>query len=110
MSIKNDNDIDLKPASAAKVISGWKEMMMSPKDASEKADDKYEKFVARVYEEYASRLRSDNAMDFDDLIYYTIRLFEQFPEVKEAVNRRWHYVVARFIGRYRSNAVVKNIP
>ena len=109
-NIKNDGDIDLKPASTAKTISGWKEKMMSPKDASEKAGDEYEKLVAKVYEEYASRLRSDNAMDFDDLIYYTIRLFEQFPEVKESVNRHWHYVVARFIGRYRSNAVVKNIP
>lgn len=91
---KENNDLDVKAPSAAKTISHWKERMMSPKMAAEEAKNNYEKLVAQVYDEYAKRLRANNAMDFDDLIYFTIRLFEQFPEVKASANNRWHYIIA----------------
>lgn len=107
---KEDNDLEVKAPAAAKTISHWKERMWSPVEAEEKAQNSYEKLVAKIYNEYAKRLRENNAMDFDDLIYFTIRLFERFPEVKEAVNKRWKYITARFIGRYHSNVVVKIIP
>jgi len=91
---KEDNDLEVKAPAAAKTISRWKERMWSPVEAEEKAQNSYEKLVAKIYNEYAKRLRENNAMDFDDLIYFTIRLFERFPEVKAAVNKRWKYITA----------------
>ena len=92
--LKENNDLGVKASSAGKTISRWKERMMSPKDAAENAQNSYEKLVSQVYDEYAKQLRANNAMDFDDLIYFTIRLFERFPEVKSSANRHWHYIIA----------------
>lgn len=89
-----DPDNTIRPAQAAHTISHWKERMMSPQDAAQEADSAYYRFIADVYKKYAEALRASNAMDFDDLIYYTIRLFEQFPEIRERVSSRYDYVIA----------------
>jgi DNA helicase-2/ATP-dependent DNA helicase PcrA len=44
--------------------------------------------VAEVYERYSSRLRSVNAVDFNDILGRTVELFERFPEVLEKVQQR----------------------
>ena len=43
------------------------------------------RWCARVYEEYQKQLRSANAVDFDDIILLTVRLFEENPDVLEIV-------------------------
>lgn len=42
---------------------------------------------------YAKRLRTANAMDFDDLIYHTVILLRDFPEVREEYQRKFRYVL-----------------
>ena len=39
--------------------------------------------VAKVYTEYQRRLKEAGAFDFDDLIYFTVRLLQENPEVRE---------------------------
>lgn len=74
-------------------ISHYKDNMMSPKMAREQASDDYERQVANIYTYYMAALKSVNAFDFDDLIYYTIRIFENFPEVQEHINKRYKYIM-----------------
>ena len=100
-------------SAAVSQISHWKERMISPANAEIEAandTDSNKGIVAQIYKTYAQKLRAQNAMDFNDLIYVTIRLFEKFPEIKKQINKKYKYIVARFIGRYRRNAVVKNTP
>ena len=46
-----------------------------------------------VMKRYESALRASNAVDFDDLILLTIRLFREFPEALDACRARWPYVM-----------------
>ncbi len=52
-----------------------------------------EQLVARVYREYQTALSDNNAMDFDDLIFKTVELFKQEPEVLNHYQSRFKYVM-----------------
>ena len=55
--------------------------------------DFYYSTVAKLYELYQKRLRLNNAMDFDDLIVNTVRLFEECPDVLEHYQSRFRYIL-----------------
>jgi len=95
--VKDDDRIDMKPGAILSIISGWKEKMMTPQEALTEAqglDDEMGAAVADIYKIYAAKLRELNAVDFDDLIFLTIKLFEQCPDIKKKINNRYHYITA----------------
>lgn len=49
--------------------------------------------IAKVYKLYEKKLKSNNALDFDDIIMNTIKLFKQYPEVLEYYQRRFRYIL-----------------
>lgn len=49
--------------------------------------------IINVYEQYEARLKSNNAMDFDDLLLKTYELFDNYPEVLNVYKDRFHYVL-----------------
>ncbi len=49
--------------------------------------------VRRVYPEYQKSLKSYNALDFDDLLMLTVRLFDEHPQVLERYQERFRYVM-----------------
>ena len=61
--------------------------------ASANYADPFEQAVADVYKGYAERMRSANAMDFDDLIAQTVFLFRAFPGVAEYYRRRFRHIL-----------------
>jgi DNA helicase-2/ATP-dependent DNA helicase PcrA len=54
----------------------------------------YDEIVARCFERYQQLLRESNALDFDDLLVETVRLFEQHPQVLEKYQNRYRYLLA----------------
>lgn len=84
----------VKPQVIASYISNWKDFMLSPTQAMAAAKTDYEVYCAGCYEQYQQKMKEQNAFDFDDLIYYTIRLFERFPEVQEEVNDRYQFIIS----------------
>lgn len=87
----------MKPEDVAGHISWFKENMMNPTAATQYANNEGsfpKKYSAKIYKIYQEMLFECNAMDFDDLIYNVIILFENFPEVKEVVNGQYKYIVA----------------
>lgn len=48
---------------------------------------------ANIYSLYQERLRASNALDFDDLLYLTVRLFQEKPEILEYYQNRWKYLL-----------------
>lgn len=75
-------------------ISKAKEEYMSPDDyEKEHATSFRDQQIAKVYREYQKRLRSNNALDFDDLIYQTIFLFETNPDVLAEYQERFKYIM-----------------
>lgn len=75
-------------------ISKAKEKYISPDEYTRSASEGFigEK-VAEVYREYQSRLVRNNAMDFDDLIYKTVELFEHHPDVLGFYQDRFRYIM-----------------
>ena len=46
-----------------------------------------------VYKKYAEKLKKNNAMDFDDLLVNTVKLFKEFPDVLDSYSQRFHYIM-----------------
>lgn len=56
------------------------------------AADLYTQIVAKCYKEYQKELRQSEAVDFDDLIMLTLRLFDQHPDVLTYYQQRYQYI------------------
>lgn len=81
------------PKSILGAISSAKNELMDPQTyANEQANSPFTKVVAQVYAEYQKRLRSDQALDFDDLIMQTIVLFEKDKETLAFYQRKFRYI------------------
>ncbi len=75
-------------------ISKAKEEYMSPDDYEKAHATSFrDQQIAKVYAEYQKRLKRNNALDFDDLIYQTIFLFETNPDVLAEYQERFKYIM-----------------
>lgn len=75
-------------------ISSCKNKMISPKLFAKQAEgDMRQEVVARVYRIYQENLEANNALDFDDLLYKTVELFEKSPDVLEYYHNLFDYIM-----------------
>ncbi len=75
-------------------ISGWKNEMLTPEEAIvQKTFDKTDEVIAEIYVEYQKRLKESNAIDFDDIINFTIKIFEDNPDVLEKYANKFQYIL-----------------
>lgn len=89
-------DLDEKavqPRPILNEISSAKEKLLSPEKYSERATGYMERIASSVYASYQDLLRRANALDFDDILYFTNRLFEQRAEVLEKYQDRFLHVL-----------------
>jgi DNA helicase-2/ATP-dependent DNA helicase PcrA len=94
--IARDLDLDAKKYPArllATSISNLKNELVDPERAAAAAADSFERVIADVYRVYQERLRSANAVDFDDLIGETVALLQRNPAVAEYYRRRFRHVL-----------------
>ena len=88
-----------KPAAIYDRISRAKNNVVSPaeyaRDTTQASLDRKDRMskMPEIYHEYVERCRRSNAMDFDDLLYYTYKLFEQNPEILHFYQERFDYVL-----------------
>ncbi|MCD7736008.1 MAG: DNA helicase PcrA [Lachnospiraceae bacterium] len=78
------------------MISSAKDELIDPDEYAlrAKAQDDYKmKMAAKVYSEYQKQLQACNALDFDDLICKTVELFSSCPEVLEAYQERFRFIM-----------------
>lgn len=75
-------------------ISHAKDALVSPAEYAKTAgqDPRLQK-IAQCYEKYQKLLKNADAMDFDDIIFNTVRLFEENPEVLEHYQHQFRYVM-----------------
>ncbi len=94
--ILREMDLDEKrfqPAGIIGRISGAKNKLQSAADFARQAGDFYEQKVAQIYEAYEARLRANNAVDFDDLLLLTLRLWQENAEVREKYQNKFDYLM-----------------
>lgn len=103
-------------------ISKAKDEFLSPSEyEAEHRGDFHKTKVASVYKEYQKRLKANNALDFDDLLFKTVELFQFHPEILEKYQERFRYImvdeyqdtnhvqflfVSMLAGKYRNLCVV----
>ena len=75
------------------VISSAKNEMRDPELFTGDAADYYERNIAKIYAEYETQLKKNNALDFDDLLLRTVELFKEFPEVLAGYQERFRYIM-----------------
>lgn len=75
-------------------ISNAKNEMLEPEQYAVKANGDFRKEkIATVYELYQKRLKENNAIDFDDIINYTIKILMDNPDVLEYYSDKFKYVL-----------------
>jgi DNA helicase II / ATP-dependent DNA helicase PcrA len=74
-------------------VSAAKDQLIDPEMLADRAIGWFEKKVAEAYRVYQRRLVESNAVDFDDLIMQTVRLFREHPDVLAEYQRRFRYVL-----------------
>ena len=81
------------PRKVLTLISRAKNSGMAPQPKPEGQGDDIDLVAHLVFPLYQLGLKAQGAVDFDDLIVFPSRIFEQFPEVKEQYGRRFRYIM-----------------
>ncbi|REE84545.1 ATP-dependent DNA helicase PcrA [Paenibacillus taihuensis] len=90
-----DLNIDTKkfePKSVQAALGGAKNELITPEQFELKIGDYFDGIVAKVYAQYQKRLKSNNSLDFDDLIMKTIELFKEVPDVLAFYQNKFRYI------------------
>ena len=90
----NIDDKMLNDRAVLSEISNAKNEMLEPDMYKLRTNNEIRKeTIAKVYELYQKRLRENNAIDFDDIINYTIRILSENPDVLEYYSNKFEYVL-----------------
>ncbi len=78
------------------IISREKDRMTTPEKLMQRAEmagDHRARHVAKAYQMYQTRLKENNAVDFDDIILLTVRLLQEYEDVRTYYQRKFRYVL-----------------
>jgi len=84
---------EFKPSSLLYFIESAKNSFQSPHQVQSKAQGFWEATAAKIYARYQSQLLKNQALDFNDLLFKTVELFQQFPNILEKYWSRYHYIL-----------------
>ena len=99
------DDKFLPVKSAIGQISSYKDKLMSAEDvAAEVPANTKAQLISKIYTAYANRLKAAGAMDFDDLIFHTVRLLQNDAEAREYYQNRFRYVV---VDEYQDTSIAQ---
>ena len=99
------DDKFLPVKSAIGQISSFKDKLLSAEDvAGEPFANTKAQLVSKIYTAYAGRLKAAGAMDFDDLIFHTVKLLQNDAEAREYYQNRFRYVV---VDEYQDTSVAQ---
>ncbi len=87
----NINEKQFKPSGMHAAISNAKNNLLQPKDVP--VQSYRDEVVRRIYQRYQELLQASNAVDFDDLLFCTVQLLRDNPEVRERYARRFEHIL-----------------
>ncbi len=89
----NISNKEFKPSSVLATISQAKNELISELEYPNYARGNFQQVVARVYLSYQKLLNDNNALDFDDLLLKTVKLFKENPQVLEKYQDKFKYIL-----------------
>ncbi|MCR4718077.1 MAG: UvrD-helicase domain-containing protein, partial [Firmicutes bacterium] len=76
------------------IISKAKDDMLSPDEFYERAKGDYRRTrIGEIYELYQKKLKANNALDFDDILFFAVKILEENPEILEKYQNRFQYIM-----------------
>ena len=91
---KNLDPKQYKDRTILSVISNAKDNLISPDDMYQSSGGNYNTMkTAEIYREYQEQLKKNNAVDFDDIIGLTVKLFNEDKEVLKYYQERFRYIM-----------------
>jgi len=90
MSIDTDQ---FKPQAMLGAISKAKNELIDEVVFEEGIGGYWEEAVSKVYKTYQKKLKDQNALDFDDLIMQTVKIFKTYPEILAKYQEFWRYIM-----------------
>ena len=95
-SILKELDLDpqqYKPSSVLSEISRYKSQGLSIEDVRNRPRELRQSILIQFYERYEKALETNQALDFDDLLLKTVKLFKEHPNVLEFYRHRFRYIL-----------------
>lgn len=93
LKARNIDDKSITPRSVLNEISRAKEKLISPEKYAKGAVGFFERIVAEIYADYQDQLRKSLALDFDDMLSFTVRLLRERKEATELYQNRFEHVL-----------------
>ena len=107
-AVYKDLNVDeklIKIKKASNQIGRWKDQLISPAKAIEISPKNYEdQKIAQIYAAYQRKLREAGAFDFDDLIYCTVQLLAEHPDVREFYQNKYRYLL---VDEYQDTSIAQ---
>ncbi|MFZ5982321.1 MAG: ATP-dependent helicase, partial [Patescibacteria group bacterium] len=82
-----------KPQAMLGMISKIKNELEAPEEFERRVGSYFEETVLKIYKNYQKRLKENNALDFDDLLMQTVKLFQSFPKILEKYQKFFQYIL-----------------
>jgi DNA helicase-2/ATP-dependent DNA helicase PcrA len=86
-------DKQIKPRAVSSVISNAKNELVSPAEFEASANYPFQKEVAKIYSLYEKMRKEAGALDFDDLLIETVRLFKEHPETRKKWRAQFKHIL-----------------
>jgi len=87
-------DLDqFRPTAILGAISRAKNELIDEKEFEQSIGGYFEEIVSKIYTNYQKKLKEQNALDFDDILMYTVKIFQKFPEILEKYQRTFCYIM-----------------
>ncbi|AFM40241.1 ATP-dependent DNA helicase PcrA [Desulfosporosinus acidiphilus SJ4] len=90
---KNLDEKKFSPRGVASVISDAKNKLLDPEGFAVQASDYFQSKVVDLYRDYQKKLRTNNALDFDDIIMLTVKLFRENDRVLDYYQEKFRYIL-----------------
>jgi DNA helicase-2/ATP-dependent DNA helicase PcrA len=86
-------DQKIKPKAVSSIISNAKNELVSPDEFEATAQYPFQKNVASIYKKYETLRREAGALDFDDLLIETVRLFREQDEIRQKWRAKFKHIL-----------------
>jgi len=83
----------IKPRAVHAMISSAKSELVDAETYETFVQGYFQRSVAKIYREYQKRIRENNALDFDDLLFEAVNLFRKEPRVLEKFQDQFKYLL-----------------
>lgn len=87
------NPEQFRPKAILDAISKAKNELRDAESFSKSIGSYYEEMISKVFNLYQKKLREQNALDFDDILLFTVKIFVDFPEVLEKYQNIFRYIM-----------------